>query len=112
MDHGSSPEHRTGSRRGPGHVFPKAAPIKAGYNPDTYFSRVIFSGEHHASAIADAPLDVAYSRGMLKQDELAVIWTSDPVPGGLVAYRRDPPAMRRMTSDAKPPRCSTRISRN
>jgi phosphonate transport system substrate-binding protein len=87
-----------------GHLFPKAGLIKAGYNPDTYFSRVIFSGGHDASAIAvqngkvdgaaiaDALLDTAYSRGMLKQDEVAVVWTSDPIPGAPVAYRRDLPA--------------------
>ncbi len=84
-----------------GHLFPKAALIKAGYNPDTYFARVIFSGGHDASAlavqngkvdaaaIADALLDVAYSRGILKQDEIAVLWTSDPIPGAPVVYRRD-----------------------
>ena len=33
-----------------GHLFPKAALIKAGYDPDAYFSRVIFSGGHDASA--------------------------------------------------------------
>jgi phosphonate transport system substrate-binding protein len=87
-----------------GHLFPKAGLIKAGYNPDTYFSRAIFSGGHDASAlavqngkvdaaaIADAMVDIAYSRGMLKQDEVAVIWTSDPIPGVPVVYRRDLPA--------------------
>jgi phosphonate transport system substrate-binding protein len=87
-----------------GHLFPKAGLIKAGYDPDTYFSRVIFSGGHDASAIAvqngkvdaaavaDALLEPAYSRGMLKQDEVAVVWTSDPIPGAPVAYRRDLPA--------------------
>ena len=86
-----------------GHLFPKAALIKAGYNPDTYFSRVIFSGGHDASAIAvqngkvdgaaiaDALLDIAYARGMLKQDEIGVVWTSDPIPGAPMAYRRDLP---------------------
>jgi phosphonate transport system substrate-binding protein len=87
-----------------GHLFPKAGLIKAGYDPDTYFSRVIFSGGHDASAIAvqngkvdaaaiaDALLEPAYSRGMLKQDEVAVVWTSDPIPGAPMAYRRDLPA--------------------
>jgi len=87
-----------------GHLIPKAALIKAGYNPDTYFSRAIFSGGHDASAIAvqngkvdaaavaDALLDVAYARGMLKRDEVIVIWTSDPIPGAPVAFRRDLPA--------------------
>jgi phosphonate transport system substrate-binding protein len=86
-----------------GHLFPKAALIKAGYNPDTYFSRVIFSGGHDASAIAvqngkvdaaaiaDALIDIAYSRGMLKRDEVSVIWTSEPIPGAPVVYRRDLP---------------------
>jgi phosphonate transport system substrate-binding protein len=85
-----------------GHLFPKAALIKAGYNPDTFFSRVIFSGGHDASAIAvqngkvdaaaiaDALLETAYSRGMLKQDEVAVVWTS--IPGAPIVYRRDLPA--------------------
>jgi phosphonate transport system substrate-binding protein len=86
-----------------GHLFPKAALIKAGYNPDTFFSRVIFSGGHDASAIAvqngkvdaaaiaDALIDIAYSRGMLKRDEVSVIWTSEPIPGAPVVYRRDLP---------------------
>jgi len=87
-----------------GHLFPKAALIKAGYNPDTFFSRVIFSGGHDASAIAvqngkvdaaaiaDALLETAYSRGMLKQDEVTVVWTSEPIPGAPMVYRRDLPA--------------------
>jgi phosphonate transport system substrate-binding protein len=87
-----------------GHLFPKAGLIKAGYNPDTYFSRVIYSGGHDASAIAvqngkvdaaavaDALLEVAYSRGMLNPDEVVVVWTSDPIPGPPVVYRRDLPA--------------------
>ena len=86
-----------------GHLFPKAGLIKAGYDPDTYFSRVIFSGGHDASAIAvqngkvdaaaiaDALLEIAYSRGMLKKDEIVVVWTSDPIPGAPIVYRRDLP---------------------
>jgi len=87
-----------------GHLFPKAALVKAGYNPDTMFSRMIFSGGHDASAvavqngkvdaaaIADALLEPAFSRGMLKKDEVAVIWTSEPIPGAPAVYRRDLPA--------------------
>jgi phosphonate transport system substrate-binding protein len=87
-----------------GHLFPKAAMIKAGYNPDTYFSRVIFSGGHDASAIAvqngkvdaaavaDGLLDSAYRRNTVKQEDVSVIWTSDPIPGAPFAYRRELPA--------------------
>ena len=86
-----------------GHLFPKAALLKAGFDPDRTFSRVIFSGGHDASAIAvqngkvdaaavaDALLDTAFKRGMLKQDEIAVVWTSDPIPGAPFVYRRDLP---------------------
>ena len=86
-----------------GFLFPKAGLIKAGYDPNTYFSRVIFSGGHDASAIAvqngkvdaaavaDALLETAYSRGMLKEDEVAVIWTSEAIPGAPMVYRRDLP---------------------
>jgi phosphonate transport system substrate-binding protein len=86
-----------------GFLFPKAGLIKAGYDPNTYFSRVIFSGGHDASAIAvqngkvdaaavaDALLEAAYGRGMLKEDDVAVIWTSEPIPGAPMVYRRDLP---------------------
>ena len=86
-----------------GFLFPKAALIRAGYNPDTFFSRVIFSGGHDASAIAvqngkvdaaaiaDALLDNAIQRGVVKQQDIEIVWTSDPIPGAPVAYRRDLP---------------------
>jgi phosphonate transport system substrate-binding protein len=86
-----------------GHLFPKAALIKAGYDPDRYFSRVIYSGGHDASAIAvqngkvdaaaiaDALLETAYQRDMVKREEVIVIWTSEPIPGAPFAYRRDLP---------------------
>jgi phosphonate transport system substrate-binding protein len=86
-----------------GHLFPKAALIKAGYDPDNYFSRVIFSGGHDASAIAvqngkvdaaavaDVLIETAFKRGMLKQEDISVIWTSDPIPGAPFAYRGDLP---------------------
>jgi len=35
-----------------GHLFPKAGLIKAGFDPDKEFGRVIFSGSHDSSAIA------------------------------------------------------------
>src|SRR3954464_1453772 len=35
-----------------GHLYPKAALIKLGWDPDTFFGRVIFSGGHDASALS------------------------------------------------------------
>ena len=86
-----------------GHLFPKAGLLKAGYDPDTYFGRVIFSGGHDASvvavqnnkvdaaAIADALLEVAIARGVVNKDEIVVVWTSDPIPGAPFAMRKDLP---------------------
>lgn len=86
-----------------GHLFPKAGLIKAGYDPDHLFSRVIFSGGHDASvlavqngkvdaaAVADVLVEMAFKKGMLKQEDVGVIWTSDPIPGAPFVYRRDLP---------------------
>ena len=87
-----------------GHLFPKAALIDAGYDPDTYFSHVIFSGGHDASAIAvqngkvDAAavaellLEAAIDRGVVRREDVVVVWRSNPIPGAPFAYRKDLPA--------------------
>ena len=85
-----------------GHLFPKTGMIRAGLNPDTQL-RAIFAGSHDASAIAvqngkvdaaavaDALLDAAIARGVVKRDEIVIVWTSDPIPGAPVVMRRDLP---------------------
>jgi len=85
-----------------GHLFPKTAMLRAGLNPDTDM-RAIFAGSHDASAIAvqngkvdaaavaDGLLDAAVARGVIKADEIVVVWTSDPIPGSPVVVRRDLP---------------------
>jgi len=86
-----------------GHLFPKAGLIKAGFDPDNDSARVIFSGGHDASAIAvqngkvdaaavaDALLESAISRGMVKKDEITIVWKSQPIPGAPFALRKDLP---------------------
>lgn len=85
-----------------GHLFPKTAMLRAGLNPDTDL-RAIFAGSHDASviavqngkvdaaAVADGLLDAAVARGMVKADEIQIVWTSEPIPGAPVVYRRDLP---------------------
>lgn len=87
-----------------GYLFPKAALVDAGYDPDTYFSRVIYSGGHDASvlavkngkvdgaAVAELLLNAAIDRGVVKRDDLVVVWRSAPIPGAPFAYRKDLPA--------------------
>jgi phosphonate transport system substrate-binding protein len=86
-----------------GHLFPKAALVKLGYDPDAFFGRVLFSGGHDASAlsvqngkvdaaaVADALLDAAYARGVVNRDEIQVLWTSEPIPTVPYAMRKDLP---------------------
>lgn len=91
-----------------GHLFPKAGLLKAGYDPEAFFGRVIFSGGHDASAIAvqngkvdaaavaDGLLDMAIERGVVKRDEVSIIWTSEAIPGAPFAMRRDlPPELKK-----------------
>ena len=86
-----------------GHLFPKTAMIRAGLDPDTDL-RSIFAGSHDASviavqngkvdaaAVAEGLLDAAAARGMVKPDELQVVWKSEPIPGAPIVMRRDLPA--------------------
>jgi len=85
-----------------GHLFPKSAMLRAGLNPDTDM-RAIFAGSHDASvlavqngkvdaaAVADGLFQAAVARGVVKADEVVIVWTSDPIPGAPVVIRRDLP---------------------
>ena len=76
--------------------------LRAGLNPDTDM-RSIFAGSHDASAIAvqngkvdaaavaDALYEAAVARGVIKGDEVLVVWKSDPIPGAPAVMRRDLP---------------------
>lgn len=84
-----------------GHLFPKAGLMKAGFNPDKDFGRVIFSGSHdsnavavqnkkiEAVAIADRILDAAIGKGLAKREDLVVVWKSDPIPESPTVWRKD-----------------------
>lgn len=83
-----------------GHLFPKAGLEKAGYDPEKLFSRVIFSGSHDASilavangkvdaaAVADRILASAVAKGVVKQDDFQVVWTSQPIPESPMVWRK------------------------
>jgi phosphonate transport system substrate-binding protein len=84
-----------------GHLFPKAGLMKAGFNPDKDFGRVIFSGSHdsnavavqnkkiEAVAIADRILDAAIAKGLARREDLVVVWKSDPIPESPTVWRKD-----------------------
>jgi phosphonate transport system substrate-binding protein len=72
-----------------GHLFPKAGLLKAGFNPDKDFGRVIFSGSHDSSAIAvqnkkveRRPSPTAFSmppspRAWPGREDLVEVWKSE-----------------------------------
>jgi phosphonate transport system substrate-binding protein len=87
-----------------GHLFPKAGLMKAGFDTDKDFGRVIFSGSHDSSAIAvqnkkidaaaiaDRILDAAIAKGLAKREDLVEVWKSDPIPESPTVWRTDLPA--------------------
>ncbi|MBS0451968.1 MAG: phosphonate ABC transporter substrate-binding protein [Proteobacteria bacterium] len=96
-----------------GHLFPKAGLMKAGFNPDKDFGRVIFSGSHDSNAvavqngkvdavaIADRILDAAIAKGLAKREDLVVVWKSDPIPESPTVWRKDlDPALKKRVQAA------------
>ncbi|GLZ88523.1 hypothetical protein Pres01_45740 [Metapseudomonas resinovorans] len=96
-----------------GHLFPKAGLEQAGFEPDKLFSRVIFSGSHDASilavenqkvdaaAVADRILAGAVAKGLVKQDDFQVVWTSRPIPESPMVWRKDmDPALKQKVAAA------------
>jgi phosphonate transport system substrate-binding protein len=84
-----------------GHLFPKAGLLQAGYDPERSFGRVIFSGSHDASilavvhkkvdaaAVADRILASAIAKGTVKQEDLQIVWSSNPIPESPMVWRKD-----------------------
>ena len=96
-----------------GHLFPKAGLMKVGFNPDTDFGRVIFSGSHDsnaiavqnkkvdAAAIADRILDAAIAKGLAKREDLVEVWRSDPIPESPTVWRKNlPPDLKKRVQAA------------
>lgn len=84
-----------------GHLFPKAGLIKAGYDPDKHFGRVLFTGSHDANAvavankrvdaatIADRIFDTAVARKLIDPEKINVVWRSGPIPESPTVWRKN-----------------------
>ncbi len=94
-----------------GYVFPLVGFRKMGLEPEKHFGKVVFSGGHEQSIIG--VLDKAYdgaitwtndiekhtrgglhmmlSRGVLKKEDIRIIWSSDLIPNPVIAIRSDLP---------------------
>lgn len=96
-----------------GYLYPKAALLRAGVNPDTDIHPV-FAGGHDAAALAvakgDCDAGFAYDTmvdrqlvdsGQLRPGQLNVLWRSEVIPGDPAAVSDDlDPALRQKTSAA------------
>ena len=98
-----------------GYIFPLVGFRRMGIEPEKHFGKVVFSGGHEQSIIG--VLDKAYdgaitwtndvekhtrgglhmmlSRGVLKKEDIRIIWVSDLIPNPVIAIRSDlPPQMK------------------
>ncbi len=94
-----------------GYIFPLVGFRKMGIEPEKHFGKVVYSGGHEQSIIG--VLDKAYdgaitwtndvekhtrgglhmmlSRGVLKREDIRIIWVSDLIPNPVIAVRSDLP---------------------
>ena len=102
-----------------GYIFPLVGFRKMGIDPEKHFGKVVFSGGHEQSIIG--VLDKAYDgaitwtndvdkhtrgglhmmlqRGVLKKEDIRIIWVSDLIPNPVIAIRSDLP--KEMKADLK-----------
>ena len=102
-----------------GYIFPLVGFRKLGLEPEQHFGKVVYSGGHEQSIIG--VLDKAYDgaitwtndvdkhtrgglhmmlqRGVLKKEDICIIWTSDLIPNPVIAIRSDLP--KEMKADLK-----------
>jgi phosphonate transport system substrate-binding protein len=87
-----------------GNFVPRFVFNKNGIDPEKDFKSVYYSGTHQATliavkegkvdagSIADEVYDLAMARGQLKESDVRVIFTSDPIPGSPFVVRTNLPA--------------------
>lgn len=86
-----------------GHLIPRAKLESIGLDPDTSFGRTIFtmshtnsamtitSGKVQAGAISANTYTRLLERGLIEEDDMTILWMSDPIPTGPVMVRSDLP---------------------
>lgn len=91
-----------------GYMFPMAKLKKLGLEPRQFFKNAVYSGSHDASilavkhgrveaaAVADRILQSALSKGLVAENDIRVIWSSDAIPESPMVWRRDLPEKTRV----------------
>lgn len=82
-----------------GHLVPRGHLASLGIKPETHFKNVLFSGSHTATilSLAMGKIDIAgcsytvynkmIKRGMLKPENVTILWKSDNLPVDVVTIR-------------------------
>jgi len=82
-----------------GHLVPRGHLISLGIKPENHFKNILFSGSHTATilALATDKIDIAgcsftvynkmIERGMLKKENVTILWKSQDLPVDLVTIR-------------------------
>ena len=84
------------------HLIPRAYLKSQGMDPDTSFKQTIFAGSHAASIMSvasgkvdigcasnDLALDILVGQGLVKADEIKILWTSDGIVNDAFCVRND-----------------------
>lgn len=86
-----------------GHLIPRARLETLGIDPERDFARTIFtmnhtnsamtlvSGKVHAGAISYSTYERLVERGLMKPDDMTILWLSDPIATGPVMVRQGLP---------------------
>jgi len=85
-----------------GYLIPRMHMVEAGIDPDNDLASTVFLGGHDACAIAvknkqvdAATINTSYHRyveeGLISEENVKIIHTSEPFPGGPLAWRKDLP---------------------
>lgn len=84
-----------------GHIFGRYSLVQEGYDPEEYFSQVIYSGSHDACllAVVNGQVDVAavssrkipgfIDSGLISEDDIKVVYESVEIPPDPITYRAD-----------------------
>ena len=86
-----------------GHIFGRYSLVQKGYKPEDFFKQVIYSGSHDACllAVKNKQVDVAaissrklpgfIESGLVKKDEITIVFESVEIPADPITYRKNLP---------------------
>lgn len=85
-----------------GHLVPRAYLNSIGLNPDNAFKQTVFAGNHAASilsvqsekvdvgcAASELALDKLIREGIVKKEDIVILWTSPPMVNDAITMRSD-----------------------